>query len=64
MNHICMLGYLGDEGEPSAHTNRNLSLHKVVALRRDDGRVYEAEEDGAVHGVQTGVWKLVHHNLQ
>ena len=63
MNHSCMLGYLGDEGESSAHTNRNLSLYKVVALRRDDGGIHEAQEDGTVHGVQTGLRKLLHHNL-
>ena len=63
MKHSCMLGYLGDEGESSAHTYWNLSLHKVVALRRDDGGIHKAEEDGTVHGVQTGLRKLVHHNL-
>ena len=63
MNRSCMLGYLGDEGESSAHTNWNLPLHKVVALRRDDGGIHEAQEDGTVHRVQTGLRKPVHHNL-
>ena len=43
--------YLGDVGETSSNNARHLCLYEVVALRRDNGRVDEAKEDGTVHRV-------------
>ena len=48
--HKC---YLGDIGETPPNNARHLRLYEAVALRRDDGGVDEAKEDGTVHCVHS-----------
>ena len=46
-----MWRYLRDVGETSSNNARHLCLYEVVALRRHNGGVDEAKEDGTVHRV-------------
>ena len=43
--------YLRDVGETSPDDAGHLCLNEVVTVRRDNGRVDEPKEDGAVHRV-------------
>ena len=43
--------YLRDVSETPSDNTRHLCLYEVVTMRRDNGRVDEAKEDGTVHCV-------------
>ena len=59
-----MWHYLRDVGETSSNNARHLCLYEVVALRRHNGGVDEAKEDGTVHCVHCGIRKVLSNNLR